>query len=104
MIDACRGFMMKRPKNRLRAKDIHKIVDFLDPRLGFPKYSWMVPIDKIEWNEFNLNLPRHIDSHEAEDLQDIEDHLRGGIPHRDVDALIGYATLCPTLRAAHHTR
>ena len=87
MIDASGGFMKDGPKNRLRAQDIHKIVDVFNRRLEVPKYSRMVAFEEIEKNEFNLNLPRYIDSQQAEDLQDIEGHLQGGIPAADVDAL-----------------
>ena len=98
MIDASAGFMKDGPKNRLRAQDIHKIVDVFNRRLEVPKYSRMVPVEEIEKNDFNLNLPRYIDSQQAEDLQDIEGHLRGGIPERDVDALCRYWKVCPNLR------
>jgi len=98
MIDASAGFMKDGPKNRLRAQDIYKIVDTFNKRLEVPKYSRLVPIDEIEKNEFNLNLPRYIDSQTSEDLQDIEAHLRGGIPKADVDALQRYWTVCPQLR------
>ena len=57
----------------------------------------MVPFDEIEKNEFNLNLPRYIDSQKQEDLQDIEGHLRGGIPQTDIDALQAYWDVCPGL-------
>jgi type I restriction enzyme M protein len=87
MIDASRGFMKDGPKNRLRAQDIHKIVDVFNKRLEVEKYSRMVSFEEIERNEFNLNLPRYIDSQEAEDLQDIAGHLQGGIPEADVEAL-----------------
>src|SRR5262249_32920767 len=87
-------------KNRLRAQDIHKIVDVFNKRLEVPKYSRMVPLDEIEKNEFNLNIPRYIDSQTPEDIQDIEGHLRGGIPVSDVNALCGYWTVCPQLREA----
>jgi len=100
MIDASSGFMKDGPKNRLRAQDIHKIVDIFNRQLEVPKYSRMVAVEEIERNEFNLNLPRYIDSQEAEDLQDIEGHLRGGIPVRDVDALDRYWKVCPKLRQA----
>ncbi len=98
MIDANAGFTKDGPKNRLRAQDIHKIVDVFNRRLEVAKYSRMVPVEEIERNEFNLNLPRYIDSQQAEDLQDIEGHLRGGIPERDVDALCCYWKVCPNLR------
>ena len=98
MIDASAGFMKDGPKNRLRAQDIHKIVDAFTKQLEIPKYSRMVAIAEIEKNEFNLNLPRYIDSQEAEDIQDIDGHLRGGVPLRDVDALASYWKVCPKLR------
>jgi type I restriction enzyme M protein len=87
MIDASAGFLKDGNKNRLRAMDIHKIVDVFNKRLEVPKYSRMVGVEEIEKNEFNLNLPRYIDSQEPEDIQDIEGHLRGGIPVADIDAL-----------------
>jgi type I restriction enzyme M protein len=99
MIDASGGFMKDGPKNRLRDQDIHKIVDAFKKRLEIAKYSRMVSVEEIEKNDFNLNLPRYIDSQQAEDLQDIDGHLRGGIPLRDVDALGSYWKVCPKLRS-----
>jgi type I restriction enzyme M protein len=98
MIDASGGFMKDGPKNRLRAQDIHKIVDVFNRRLDVPKYARMVPFAEIEQNEFNLNLPRYIDIQTPEDLQDIAGHLQGGIPAADVDALQRYWAVCPQLR------
>ena len=98
MIDASGGFMKDGPKNRLRAMDIHKIVDAFNKRLDVPKYARMVPLAEIEKNEFNLNLPRYIDSQTPEDLQDIAGHLQGGIPAADIDALERYWAVCPKLR------
>ena len=98
MIDASAGFLKDGNKNRLRAMDIHKIVDVWTKQLELPKYSRMVSVDEIEKNEFNLNLPRYIDSGQVEDLQDIEAHLKGGIPQDDVEALQDYWRVCPALR------
>jgi type I restriction enzyme M protein len=98
MIDASKGFLKDGNKNRLREQDIHRITDTFSRQLESPKYSRFVPLDEIEKNDFNLNLPRYIDSTEAEDLQDIEGHLKGGIPERDVDALQSYWKVCPSLR------
>jgi type I restriction enzyme M protein len=100
MIDASQGFMKDGPKNRLRAQDIHKIVDTFNRRLESPKYSRMVSLDQIETNEFNLNLSRYIDTQPPEDIQDIEGHLKSGIPAADVDALQEYWEVCPQLRTA----
>jgi type I restriction enzyme M protein len=99
MIDANSGYMKDGPKNRLRAMDIHKIVDAFDKRLDIPKYARMVPLAEIEKNEFNLNLSRYIDSQTPEDLQDIAGHLQGGIPAADIDALQRYWDICPKLRS-----
>lgn len=98
MIDAGRGFMKDGNKNRLRHQDIHKIVDVFNNQIVLPKYSRMVSHKEIESNEFNLNIPRYIDSQEPEDIQDIEAHLLGGIPNRDVDDMEGYWQVFPTLK------
>jgi type I restriction enzyme M protein len=100
MIDASSGFMKDGPKNRLRAQDIHRIVDAFTKQLALPKYSRTVSFDEIEKNDFNLNLPRYIDSQRAEDVQDIEGHLKGGIPAANVDELQPYWDVCPKLRKA----
>jgi type I restriction enzyme M protein len=100
LIDASAGYMKDGPKNRLRAQDIHRIVDVFNRRAEVPRFSRMVSVEEIEKNDFNLNLPRYIDSQQEEDLQDIEGHLRGGIPERDVNALEPYWAVCPGLRKA----
>ncbi|MBI3246267.1 MAG: type I restriction-modification system subunit M [Deltaproteobacteria bacterium] len=99
MIDASGGFMKDGPKNRLRSMDIHKIVDVFNRQLEVPKYARMVPFAEIEQNDFNLNLPRYIDSQTREDLQDIAGHLQGGIPAADVDALEKYWSVLPGLKS-----
>ncbi len=101
MIDASKGFRKDGPKNRLREQDIHRIVDtFRRQDESDLRYARMVPVAEITdpKNAYNLNLPRYIDSTEPEDLQDIDGHLRGGIPERDLDALGGYWKLMPALR------
>lgn len=98
MIDASKGYMKDGNKNRLRSQDIHLIVDEFNKQTEIPKYSRIVPISEIERNEWNLNLPRYIDSREPEDIQDINGHLLGGIPKRDVDAMDKYWKVCPELR------
>ena len=100
MIDASRGFIKDGPKNRLRAQDLHRIVDTFRKGDTVPRHARLVGLDEIEKNDYNLNLPRYIDSSEPEDLQDIEGHLKGGIPQADVDALHAYWSVCPELKAA----
>ena len=98
MIDASKGFIKDGNKNRLRAQDIHKIVGTFNKQLAIAKYSRLVPLAEITANDYNLNIPRYIDSTEAEDLQDIDAHLRGGIPDRDIDNLARYWEMFPSLR------
>jgi type I restriction enzyme M protein len=101
MIDASSGYLKDGNKNRLRDCDIHKIVDVFNRRdESDPSYARMVSVEEIEKNEFNLNIPRYIDSQQAEDIQDIEGHLQGGIPSADVDALHAYWDVCPDLKDA----
>jgi type I restriction enzyme M protein len=98
MIDASAGFTKDGPKNRLRAMDIHKIVDTFNKLEDVPGYARMVTFKEVEANDYNLNLPRYIDAGRAEDRQDIEGHLRGGIPCADVEELEPYWQVCPSLR------
>ncbi len=87
MIDAAKGFIKDGNKNRLREQDIHRIVDTFRKQVDVPRYARSVPFDEIAdaKNDFNLNLPRYIDTSEPEDLHDIHAHLNGGIPERDID-------------------
>ncbi|MDO3636037.1 HsdM family class I SAM-dependent methyltransferase [Mycolicibacterium arseniciresistens] len=105
MIDASKGFMKDGPKNRLRAQDIHKIVDTFNKQIEIDRYSRMVPLKEIAdaKNGFNLNIPRYIDSSEPEDIQDLHAHLHGGIPDRDLDALDEYWKAFPSLRSTLFT-
>jgi type I restriction enzyme M protein len=100
MIDASKGFIKDGNKNRLREQDIHRIVDTFTRQAEVPRYARMVPLAEIAdpKNDFNLNLPRYIDSSEPEDLQDIDGHLRGGIPEHDLDALGAYWQVLPNVR------
>lgn len=100
MVDASKGFTKDGNKNRLRSQDIHKIVDVFTKQLELPRYSRMVPLSEIAGNDYNLNIPRYIDSSEPEDLHDLSAHLQGGIPNRDIDALERYWQVFPSIRAS----
>ncbi|QRR11649.1 N-6 DNA methylase [Burkholderia sp. MS455] len=102
MIDASKGFIKDGPKNRLREQDIHRIVDTFRRGVDVPRYAAMVPLDEIasDRNDYNLNLPRYIDSSEPEDLHDIDAHLNGGIPECDIDAFAADWQEMPALRQA----
>ncbi|MCW5592681.1 MAG: N-6 DNA methylase [Burkholderiales bacterium] len=101
MIDASKGYMKDGPKNRLREQDIHRIVDTFSRQAEVPRYARLVPVTEIAdlRNDYNLNLPRYIDTAEPEDIHDITAHLQGGIPERDLDALGDYWGVLPGVRA-----
>jgi type I restriction enzyme M protein len=100
MIDASQGFIKDGSKNRLREQDVHRIVDVYNKQSDVPGFARMVPQAEISGpkNDFNLNLPRYIASIEEEDIQNIDAHLRGGIPNRDIDLLDNYWQVLPSLR------
>ena len=100
MIDASKGFMKDGPKNRLRSQDIHKIVDVFNKQTELSHYSRMVALSEVadSRNDYNLNIPRYIDSNAPEDIQDLRAHLHGGIPDRDLDLLSTYWGAFPSLR------
>lgn len=98
MVDASKGFIKDGNKNRLRAQDIHKIVDVFNRQLVVPRYSRMVNYDEIAANEYNLNIPRYIDASEPEDLHNLTGHLQGGIPLYDLELLHHYWQYLPSLK------
>lgn len=102
MMDASKGFIKDGNKNRLREQDIRKITDVFTQMLEVPKYSRVVPISEIadDKNDYNLNIPRYIDTQEIEDIQNIEAHLRGGIPAKDLEVLQKYWSVYPNLKNA----
>lgn len=102
MIDASKDFEKDGAKNRLRPRDMHKIIDTFTRQLEIDRYSRLVPIGEIEdaKNDCNLNIPRYIDSSEPEDIQDLHAHFQGGIPNRDLDALEPYWEAFPSFRSA----
>jgi len=101
LVDASKGFIKDGAKNRLRSQDIHKIVDVFTKQTEVERYSRMVPLSEIAdpKNDFNLNIPRYIDSSEPEDIQDLHAHLHGGIPERDISDLSDYWDAFPKLRS-----
>lgn len=104
MIDAGKGFIKDGNKNRLQEKDIHKIADVFNNQEPIPGFSKMISLTDIEANEFNLNIPRYIESQETEDIQDIEAHLLGDIPNADIKALQHFWDVYPNVKGALFTQ
>ena len=98
MVDASKGFIKDGNKNRLRSQDIHQMVDVFTKQLEVARYSRMVTLAEIAGNGYNLNIPRYIDASEPEDIHDLDAHLNGGIPQRDLDLLEHYWRQFPSLR------
>ena len=101
MIDASRGYVKDGNKNRLRERDIYRIITTFNEQITTdPKYARFVPNDEIEKkNEYNLNITRYIDSTDPEDIQDIYAHIHGGIPAVDIDGLSKYWDVFPSLKS-----
>lgn len=98
MIDASKFFVKDGNKNKLREEDIKKITDTYLNKTELEHYSKNVLMADIEKEEYNLNIPRYIDSSDEEVIQDIKAHLLGGIPKVDIDRLSKYWNIAPKLR------
>ncbi len=98
MIDASKWFVKDWNKNKLREQDIHKIVDVFIKWIEINKYSRNVSIQEIQKNDYNLNIPRYIDTSNDEDLQSIEAHLKWWIPNIDIEKMSDYWEVYPNLR------
>lgn len=98
MIDASKFFVKDGNKNKLREEDIKKITDTYLNKTEIEHYSKKVLMADIEKEEYNLNIPRYIDSSDEEVVQDIKAHLLGGIPKADIDRLSKYWNIAPKLR------
>jgi type I restriction enzyme M protein len=100
MVDASRGYVKDGAKNRLRPRDMHQIVDGVVKGAEIKGFSRFVTNAEIESskNQYNLNIPRYIDSSAPDDIQDLSAHIRGGVPDNDIEALSRYWEAFPSLR------
>ena len=98
MIDAKDGFVKDGNMNRLREEDIQRIVDTWEAWVDVPHYARFVPQEEIEKNDYNLNIPRYIEARDTEIVQDIDAHLKGGLPKHDIEQLSDYWDALPTLK------
>ena len=97
-VDASKGFAKVGKNNQLRARDIRKIVDAVTKRLEIPKFSRRVSRDTIRENGYNLNIPRYVNSAEADEQWDIYATMFGGIPNNELDAFAPMWEAFPSLR------
>lgn len=100
IVDASKGFIKVGKNNKLRASDIKRIVDVVTKRESVQKLSKVVSRDEIRKNEYNLNIPRYVDSSEAAESWDIYASMFGGLPLSEIDELKEYWIAFPELRKA----
>lgn len=100
IVDASKGFIKVGKNNKLRASDIKRIVDVVTKRENVHKFSKVVSRDEIRKNEYNLNIPRYVDSSEAAESWDIYASMFGGLPLSEIDELKEYWIAFPELKTA----
>lgn len=98
-VDASKGYLKVGKNNQLRARDIRKIVDAVTRRLEIPKFSRRVSRYVIRQNDYNLNIPRYVNSAEADEQWDIYATMFGGIPNNELDAFAPMWNAFPSLRS-----
>jgi len=97
IVNASKGFLKVGKNNMLRASDIKKITDTVIARHSIPKFSKLVSREEIRDNEYNLNIPRYVDSSANAETWDIYSSMFGGIPKKEIDALHEYWETFPSL-------
>lgn len=103
IIDASKGFIKEGKNNKLRASDIKRIVDAVMNRESIDKFSRLVSREEIRSNDYNLNIPRYVDSSEPAETWDLYASMFGGIPMTEIDGLEEYWKAFPTLKSALFT-
>lgn len=98
VVDASKHFVKEGKNNKLRASDIRRIVDAIMAGATVDKFSRLVTIDEIRANDYNLNIPRYVDSSEAAENWDVYATMFGGVPKAEVDALDRYWKVWPSLK------
>ena len=98
IVDASKGFEKVGKNNRLRSSDIRRITDTVTGRLDIARYSKKVSRDEIRSNDYNLNIPRYVDSSETAESWDIYASMFGGVPNSEIAQLGAYWTAFPNLR------
>lgn len=98
VVDASKYFVKEGKNNKLRASDIKRIVDAVTTNATVDGFSRLVGIDEIRANDYNLNIPRYVDSSEAPESWDIFATMFGGVPKAELDGLSEYWEAWPSLK------
>ena len=103
IVDASKGFAKEGKSNKLRASDIKKITDTVIGRVSVPNYSRLVPKTELQANDYNLSIPRYVDSSEPAESWDLYASMFGGIPQSELNDLADFWQAFPSLRAVLFT-
>ena len=98
IIDASKGFTKEGKNNKLRSCDIKKITDAIKERKDIDKYCKVVSRDEIRNNDYNLNIPRYVDSSEKSESWDIYASMFGGIPTSEINDYEAVWKVFPSLK------
>lgn len=98
IIDASKHFSKVGKQNKLLASDIKRIIDVIIERKNVEKFSRVVSKEEIRNNDYNLNIPRYVDSSEDAEYYDIFATVSGGIPVPEVEKFESYWKAFPTLK------
>lgn len=98
IIDASKGYIKEGKNNKLRACDIKKIVDTIIERKNIEKFSKVVSREEIRQNDYNLNIPRYVDSSDEQEKYDIYSSMYGGIPYEEIEKCEDVWNAFPSLK------
>lgn len=98
IIDASKGFVKEGKNNKLRACDIKKIVDAVINRCDVPKFARVVSRSEIRENDYNLNIPRYVDSSDEQESFDIYASMFGGVPTEEINKYNEFWKAFPSLK------
>ena len=98
IIDASKGFIKEGKNNKLRACDIKKIVDAVINRCDVPKFARVVSRSEIRENDYNLNIPRYVDSSDEKESYDIYASMFGGVPNKEIEKYNEFWKAFPSLK------
>lgn len=98
IVDASKYFIKEGKNNKLQASDIKRITDRVIQRQTVAKFSRVVSKAEIRQNDYNLNIPRYVDSAEDGESWDLHAIMLGGIPQKEINQLGAYWQAFPQLR------
>lgn len=98
IVDGSKYFEKSGKSNVLRASDIKRIRDVVVSRKTIDKFSRTVSLEEIRANDYNLNIPRYVDSSEPTETWDLYASMYGGIPKSELSRFDVYWKNFPNLK------